>query len=259
MNYLHENTIVKDIPWFRRWFDATYYHKLYTHHNDQEAQNFIDELVYQLQPSLDSSIIDVGCGTGRHSKYLASKGFQVTGIDLSFSNIKEAKNSVSKSLSFFCHDMRIPFRNKSFNYVFNFFTGFGFFKNESEHDIIIRNMSDALKPAGVLVLDYLNAAYAEKHLVVAEKREMDGISYNITRWSDDEHIYKKISIDDKNMPGTFKHTEKVTKFRFRDFDKMFSANNLHIQKVYGDYNLNEYDFENSPRLILIARKMASQA
>ncbi|MBC7828582.1 MAG: methyltransferase domain-containing protein [Chitinophagaceae bacterium] len=254
MNHLHENTTSNNIPWFRRWFDSTYYHKLYAHRNDNEAHNFIDELIYELQPSFDSSMIDVGCGTGRHSKYLAEKGFEVTGIDLAFSNIKEAKRSESKLLHFSRHDMRIPFGKESYNYVFNFFTSFGYFKNESEHAIVIRNMSDALKPGGVLVLDYLNTTYAEKQLVATEKREIDGIAYDITRWSDEKHIYKKISVADRDIPGTFEHMEKVAKFRLRDFDEMFSASHLQLQKIYGDYSLNEYHSDESPRLIMIAGK-----
>jgi len=256
MNYLHENTLVKNIPWFRRWFDSTYYHKLYSHRNEEEAKTFIDELIAKLEPPYGSSMIDVGCGTGRHCKYLAGKGYQVTGIDLAFSSIKEAKKSESPSLQFFRHDMRVPFGNKDFDYVFNFFTSFGYFKDLREHENVIRNMADALKRGGKFVLDYLNSAYAEKQLGPMEKREIDGISYNITRWTDNGHIYKKIIIDDTNMPETFEHTEKVAKFRVTDFEKMFLANDLEIKKVYGDYNLNHYNNEESPRLILIANKIS---
>lgn len=254
MDDLHENALADSIPWFRRWFDSTYYHKLYAHRDEQEARNFIDALICQLQPSSDSSIIDVGCGTGRHCKYLASKGFQVTGIDLAFSNIKEARKSAGKSLHFYRHDMRIPFGNKNFDYVFNFFTSFGYFK-ESEHTVVIRNMSEALKDDGMLVLDYLNPVYAEKNLVAAEQREIDGITYNITRWADDKYMYKKIAIDDSDMPGSFEHTEKVAKFSLRDFEEMFLLNNLRISQVYGDYSLGEFS-DDSPRLIMIAGKLS---
>ena len=37
--------------------------------------------LYPLQPG--ASILDVGCGTGRHSIELAKRGFNVTGLDLS--------------------------------------------------------------------------------------------------------------------------------------------------------------------------------
>jgi SAM-dependent methyltransferase len=56
--------------------------------------------VIELQPE-KGSIIDVGCGAGRHSKYLASKGFNVTGIDTAFSSIQLARSYQSALLRFF--------------------------------------------------------------------------------------------------------------------------------------------------------------
>jgi hypothetical protein len=35
-----------------------------------------------------------------------------------------------------------------------------------------------------VVIDFLNVAYAEDHLVKVEEKELDGISYHITRWMD---------------------------------------------------------------------------
>ena len=128
-------------------------------------------------------------------------------------------------------------------------------KIKVNHDMVIKNMSRALKPGGALVLDYLNAPYAEKHLVAEETREIDGIRYLINRWSDEEFIHKKIVIDDTRMPGQFQHIEKVAKFLLRDFQKMFAKNFLLIKNVFGDYDLNKYDPNNSPRMILIAEKL----
>jgi len=43
-----------------------------------------------------------------------------------------------------------------------------------------------------------------------------------------------------------------------DFNEMFEKNGLQPVKVYGDYNLNEYHRESSPRLILLAQKMGKE-
>ncbi|HKH60745.1 MAG TPA: class I SAM-dependent methyltransferase [Flavitalea sp.] len=254
MTDLDENTSNESIAWFRRWFDSTYYHKLYSHQTDEEAKNFIENLIDDLQPAIGSTMIDVGCGTGRHGKYLAARGFQVTGIDLAFSNIKEAKKSENASLRFYRHDMRTPFGKENFDYVFNFFASFGYFKNESEHTRVVGNMCEALRPGGVLVLDYINHVYAEKNLVAYERREIDAIVYNTTRWADKGHIFKRITIDDQDMPGNLEHTEKIARFDLRHFDEMLLANGLQIKEVYGDYNLSIFEEHDSPRLILVAGK-----
>ena len=77
--------------WFKHWFDSSFYHQLYANRDEKEAAAFIDELINELEPAADSRMLDLGCGSGRHSKYLASKGFDVTGIDLAASSVRQAK------------------------------------------------------------------------------------------------------------------------------------------------------------------------
>ncbi|HXL56976.1 MAG TPA: class I SAM-dependent methyltransferase, partial [Chitinophagaceae bacterium] len=157
MKQVNENILVQSIPWFKSWFDSAYYHKLYAHRSEKEAADFIDELITALQPDQHAAMLDVGCGNGRHCRQLAAKGFNVTGIDLAMSSIRQAKQYETSSLQFFQHDMRKPFGNNHFEYVFSFFTSFGYFKDETENQKVIRNMSNALKPGGRVVFDYINA------------------------------------------------------------------------------------------------------
>jgi SAM-dependent methyltransferase len=239
--------------WFKRWFDSAFYHQLYANRDEKEASAFIDELVNELQPTANSRMLDLGCGSGRHSKYLASKGFDVTGIDLAASSIRQAKRWEADSLHFYRHDMRVPFGKSTFDYVFNFFTSFGYFDDSSEDHKVVNNIHSALKPGGILVMDYINSTYSEKKLVPVEQKEIDGIIYNIARWTNDTHFFKKIGIE--NMGDPVEHTERVKKFSVADFINLFDCNGLHLEKVYGDYYLNAYDAQTSPRLILIAKKI----
>jgi 2-polyprenyl-3-methyl-5-hydroxy-6-metoxy-1,4-benzoquinol methylase len=247
--------VIDNKEWFGRWFDSSFYHKLYAGRDENEAAGFIDELVKELEPALQAKMLDLGCGNGRHSKYLASKGFTVTGIDLASSSIREAKRAETSSLRFYRHDMRMSFGKNYFDYVFNFFTSFGYFKTSEEDHQVIANISSSLKPGGFLVMDYINSHYAEKKLVAEEKKEIDGIIYHIRRRSDEKHFFKKIVIEDVLFGNLPEYTEQVRKFSLADFDRMFNKYDLQVQEVYGDYKLNEYNKEESPRLILIAKKV----
>ena len=253
---VHLNLIAQDknIPWFKRWFDSVHYHKLYANRNDNEAAAFINELLCYLQPASKSFILDVGCGNGRHCRQLASKDFNVIGFDLSLSSMRQAKKWETASLKFLRHDMRIPFGSNQFDYVFNFFTSFGYFKTDAENNKVISNISNALKQEGTLVLDYLNVQYVANHLVPSEEIEIDGIIYRITRWMDEKFFYKKIVIDETQTGEPFENVEQVARFSQNDFERMLGVNDMIIQDVFGDYRLNEFDTNASPRYIAVVKK-----
>ncbi len=240
--------------WFKDWFNSPYYHQLYFKRDENEAAAFIDRLIRKLQPAPQSRMLDIACGKGRHSKFLASYGFDVTGMDISTDSIAEAKESENGHLHFFLHDMRMPFMINYFDYAFNFFTSFGYFKTDREHYNAIRSISQSIKANGTLVVDYLNVHYAEDHLVHKSEKEIDGINFFLTKWFDENHFYKKVVVEDDTKDEPFEFTEKVAKFTLGDFNDMCSYHNLQIQEVYGDYNLGNYDVKKSPRLIMIARK-----
>lgn len=241
-------------PWFKDWFNSPYYHQLYFNRDQQEAAAFIDRLIAHLQPRPHSKILDVACGKGRHSIHLAEKGFDVTGIDLSEYSISEALKYESESLHFYRHDMRLPFWINYFDYAFNFFTSFGYFKTAREHDNAIRTIAQSLVSGGIFVIDYLNVHYAEDHLIHRFDQDIDGVNYYITKWLDETHFYKKIVVEDDTLEEPLVFTEKVAKFSVGDFTEMLAYHDLQIQEVFGDYNFAGYDVRKSPRLVIIARK-----
>lgn len=240
--------------WFKDWFDSPYYYLLYFKHNEQEASAFIHHLVKCLKLPANARMLDVACGRGRHSRILASLGFDVTGFDLSPSSITIAKQYENDHLAFYQHDMRLPFRINYFQYAFNLFTSFGYFRTEREHYNSIRTMAQSLQSNGIIVLDYLNVRYAEKKLVHQAEKEISGVNFHLTKWFDETHFYKKIIVEDEKLGQPLTFVEKVRKFTLGDFTEMFSFHNLQIQDVFGDYTLNAYDINNSPRLLMIAKK-----
>jgi SAM-dependent methyltransferase len=255
MNITEKFLKEKKEDWFKEWFDTSFYHQLYSNRNEMEASAFVDKLMAELQPPSDSLMLDLGCGAGRHTKQLALHGFQVTGVDLAQSSINAAKRIRTPGVQFYRHDMRLPFGICRFHYVFNFFTSFGYFKSHEENNRVINNIAMSLKQGGTVVMDYLNVKYSEDHLSSGEKKEIDGIVYHITRWSDSTHFYKKIEVNKLLEEGIFEFTEQVEKLRLGDFDILFKKNGLKLKKVFGDYKLGNYDPDLSPRLIMVAEKI----
>lgn len=247
-----------DSAWYKAWFNSPFYHKLYFDRDDNEAGTFIKKLMDHLHPMPNARILDVACGKGRHSKILASLGFQVTGIDISPDSIAEALLSKTDKLDFFVHDMRLPFWGNYFDYAFNFFTSFGYFKTRREHDNAIRTIARSLHTGGIFMIDYLNTHYAEETLVQNEVKEIDGTCYEIHRWDDETHFFKKITVTDTTLAEPLQFTEQVAKFNMGDFMDMLSFQGLQVREVFGDYNFGPYEVRKAPRLIILASKGTSE-
>jgi len=250
-----EKAVMADKAWYKDWFNSPYYHLLYQHRDEEEANKFITTLINYLKPAKGSLMLDVACGKGRHSIALNEMGFDVTGIDLSGASITEAKLQESDQLHFFQHDMRLPFWVNYYQYVFNFFTSFGYFKTRREHDNSIRTMAQSLQKGGLVVIDYLNVHFAEQHEEKIFTTTIEGVTFHITKWQDEHHFFKQIQItDDENKTPKHLHTERVAKFSLGDFNDMLAYQGMQIEEVFGDYQLAKYNVNSSPRLIILARK-----
>jgi SAM-dependent methyltransferase len=238
--------------WFKYWFNTPYYHILYHDRDESEAGKLIENLKKHLQMPSGGRVLDLACGRGRHALYMAHLGFDVTGIDLSEENINYAKKFEDENLHFYKHDMRKPFRSNYFDFVLNMFSSFGYFKTDKEHQDSIKYAATALKKNGVFVLDFFNVDYVLNNLVPEEVKTIEEIDFHISRQVKDGYIFKNIVFKEKDETQGF--SERVKLLKLEDFKNYFSNAGLEIIETKGDYSLKKYNQNNSPRLILIARK-----
>lgn len=244
--------------WFATWFDSPYYHLLYQHRDDNEAQQFLDYLIDKLALASNAHVLDLACGKGRHSITLAQKGFTVVGADLAANSIAAAElNRVALALDhlhFVVHDMRKPLEGQQFDAIFNLFTSFGYFDTLEENQAVCKSVAEMLTPEGLLVIDFLNAHKVCKQLKPSEVISREGAQFNIERWHNQEHIFKQIEVLDtlQNTPvGTF--TERVQALSLANFEDLLSPY-FEIKATYGSYALDSFHEQDSDRLIIIAKK-----
>lgn len=238
--------------WYQNWFNSPYYHILYHQRNDEEAEFFIDNLCAFLTPQQDARILDIACGRGRHAVYLNKKGYDVTGIDLSFANIQFAKQFENEKLHFFMHDMRHLLYINYFDYAFNLFTSFGYFNSDKEHIKALKSFNRSLKKDGILVLDYFNREKILHNLVGQEIKVIEDIEFHITKKIENDKIIKTITFEHRKKKFSFR--EEVKAFSMEDFERLFEASGFEIQRYFGDYALSEYDEDRSDRIVFICRK-----
>lgn len=237
-----------DTNWFASWFNTPYYHILYKNRDDRDAQLFMKHLTKYLNIPENGTILDLACGKGRHSKYLNSLNYTVTGVDLSENSIEFAKQFENEKLQFEVHDMRKPF-SKKFDAVFNLFTSFGYFEDQDDNLKTIKAIKGSLSEVGFGVIDFLNADYVINNLVEHEVKTVDGIDFYINRSVKNGYIFKEIQFTDKGKSYSF--TEKVEAITLSDFKYYFEKAGVTLLDIFGDYKLNKFYKESSKRLILV--------
>ncbi len=244
---MSENT-----SWYKSWFDTPYYHILYRHRDDNEAQVFIKNCINELEPQQNSHILDLACGRGRHAKFLNKLGFEVTGIDLSESNISFAKDHhCSANLHFEVGDMRQPYGKNRFDYIFNLFTSFGYFDSWDDDLQALKMMKQALKPVGTLVLDFMNVNKVKMGLVKEEVRIVKDIEFHIERFMRNGMVVKQIRFFADGVNNEYE--EQVQLLNREDFQLLLTEAGFEIVAIYGDFDLSEFNARDSERLILFAR------
>lgn len=241
--------------WFELWFDSPLYHILYKNRNQDEANQFIDTIVKH-QKIDKGRILDLACGKGRHAYYLAQKGLDVVGLDLSKESIQYANAMYQlPNLEFYVHDMRLPFRIHFFDYIFNFFTSLGYFNDLKENEKVFESMHSGLKDDGYILIDFMNSEKVIQTLVPRESKEIDGYHFYLRRELVHGKIIKHIQAERDEKIWMFR--EEVQALTRENFHTFLNNTGFQLVNEFGDYSLNPYQPKLSDRYILIAKKKGS--
>lgn len=131
-------------------------------------------------------ILDIGCGTGRHSIELAKRGYTVVGIDLSESMLKRAKEKATNEnikIDFIQADARHLDYNNEFDLIIMLCEGaFPLMETDEMNYTILKNAVNALTRNGKLIFTTLNGLFPLFHSVkdFINKNSSEGTSQEST-------------------------------------------------------------------------------
>lgn len=241
--------------WFESWFDSPYYHILYADRSQDEAYNFINNIYRFLRIPPTGTILDLGCGAGRHSLALAQKGNKVLGIDLSQNSINQAKKESQKlhitTVDFQTADMRNFAVNTTFDYVLNLFTSFGYFQSKSDNQIVADRICKHQIKNGITVIDYLNSAKVKANGESRALKTVGGIQFKLHKFIEQDWVYKNIQFHVDGQDYQFR--EQVQLFDKGEIENYFHNAGYTTQNHFGNYDLDPYTKE-SERSILVFKK-----
>jgi SAM-dependent methyltransferase len=152
--------------WYEALFDnyaKSYDSECYVHGTAGEV-DFVEK---ELGFNKSSHILDIGCGTGRHAIELARRGYKVTGVDLSKSQLQRAKEKAKDAkleIEFIQKDAReLEFKDLFDAVIMICEGGFPLMETDEMNFKILQNAAKALKENGKFIFTTLNALFPLYH------------------------------------------------------------------------------------------------
>ena len=243
------------MDWWEKYFSNDYL-KLYQY-DEGESSREVSAVIRMLQLKEEKKVLDLACGFGRHSVIFAQKGYNVTGLDLSESFLKKARelaDSLLVGVDWQKGDMRdIPYENE-YDAIINMFTAFGFFDREEEDLKVLKAVYKALKPGGQFLMDVLNREFAlsnpfprrwtsENDSFMLEERFFDYFNSRL-------ELTNKLILKTGELINA---SYSIRLYTLTEILDMFNHVGLVLTDVYGNFDGEIYSAK-SPRMILVASK-----
>lgn len=177
----------------QQWYEALFENYGRKYDSEVFTQGTIGECDFiERELNFDKTlhILDIGCGTGRHSIELARRGYKVTGVDLSegmLSRAREKAKSQGVEVDFRRHDARdLPFEGRFDAAIMLCEGGFPLMETDEMNFEILRNATRALRPKAKFIFTTLNGLFPLFHSVHNNNFDlMTFRDHNITRLEDD--------------------------------------------------------------------------
>jgi 2-polyprenyl-3-methyl-5-hydroxy-6-metoxy-1,4-benzoquinol methylase len=156
----------------KQWYEALFENYAQKYDNEcftQGTKGECDFIEKELHFNKSLKTLDVGCGTGRHSIELSKRGYQVTGIDLSASQLARAREKAATDkleIDFQKHDVRnLPFENEFDAAIMLCEGGFPLMETDEMNFEILKNVTKSLKSPGIFIFTTLNGLFPLYHSV----------------------------------------------------------------------------------------------
>ena len=144
---------------------AKYYDRIYSFKDYLDEAVRLQNLVIKYLESGGNTLLDVGCGTGLHLKYLKDD-FECTGVDVSKSMLKIARKNV-KGVTFKEADMKTLRIGKQFDVIICMLSSIGYVRTKLSLEKTIQNFAKHLKKGGLVMVE---PSYAKAFYVRGEPR-----------------------------------------------------------------------------------------
>lgn len=221
--------------------------------NAEMTRTEADFLERALSVGAGAQLLDIPCGNGRHAIELASRGYQVTGLDLSEEFIAEARNASPPGARWVRDDMRSLAWVSEFDGAYCFGNSFGYLSRDEALEFL-NSVARALKPGARFVVE--TGMVAESILPSLPRNRWFRLGDILMLSENTYHCAEsRIDIDYTFVRAGHAETRPTSSYIFTagELCRMHQDAGLPPMELLGSTNGEAYQL-GSPRLILISSK-----
>ncbi len=248
---------MSDQAWYEAFFGEDYLHMYAPFLPAEKSLQDVDGMLALLNLVPESRILDLCCGTGRHTIPLAQHGYKMIGQDLSETLLSSAQNNAEAAgvqVVWIHSDMRhIPFEHEC-DAIINVFTSFGYLENEQEDQHVLQQVYKALKPGGLFLLETIpQTRFVRSFTPYGITRYDDGLIVFEERHFDQFTSRNKVHITILYPNGKrTEHSHSMRLYTLTELTHMLAAANLPMQAYYGGFDGSPFTLDS--RLVAVCRK-----
>ena len=211
-----------------------------------------------LEPGM--SILDLGCGSGRHAVALALSGYEMTGLDLSPVMLSAARRLAEDN------GVQISWENRRmedleglgpFDAVISMFAAFGYYGPQGDFEVL-RAVHRVLRPGGKILLGLSNAPgtiaglpketwWETAEAVAQERDDYDPLEGWITIHR--RRFLKRGGLEDLGPA-------RIRAYMPYEIRRMLSEAGFEMELLFGDYRGRPFEWRRSEHQIHVARALA---
>ena len=221
------------------------------HHTEQQIRFLKNQLKGQ------HYVLDLACGTGRHTILLRSEGYSIVGLDASVNLLRIGKQRDGGAM-LVCGDMRfLPFNEATFSAAISMDTSVGYLPTEKEDVESLAEARRVLKRDGVFIVDVFNrlnltSKYQDK---VPSTKTIEYHSFHLQQKrqlsGDGKLLCDTWTIRGKTDGETrvFKHIVRL--YDYEQLESFLESTGFYVKRVFGNYEGKDFSAYSS-RLIVVA-------
>jgi len=240
---------------------AKYYDIIGEDKEYSEECDFLEHCFKNYSQTDIKSVLDLGCGTGNHLIYLAERGYEVAGLDISEDMIEIARSKKIPNSRFIVGDMSNFNFGKKFDACICMFASFGYLNENKQIENTLKCIKNHLAEGGLFIMDCWNGLAVMRELPQSRTKEKEKDGIKIIRISYPEldalkHICAvnfDIEVKQGEILDKWKEKHSVRFFFPQEIKKYLEDKNFEIIGFYNGFKPDSMVDEHVWWMTIVAR------